>query len=302
MPHREVSDCATGSIGHLVSRARGLGKNVRVVHRAQAPLPGFEDFVQGAVGLGGLWETLGGLSRGSGLAELLGGSIEDRIEPGYVTVIGLPRENQLGAALSTLQVLTQFKSRVDFPRLLHVDSGKASPCRPAWHPGWAASLASRASRTSRSDCQPPAPIRSHKSPGTARVSTVIAVATSNPVEADRLRSLMGAGAPILVNPPGASNRPGAEIWAVMRDLKGGSAKCAWKAGERPRPTRLAAAQPWLGTAGLLGDTARRVRLVNIATSARAASAATASATTLNVFSAGARTGRTCSGSDRSCRR
>jgi hypothetical protein len=207
--------------GHLVSRARGLGKNVRVVHRAHAPLPGFEDFVQGAVGLGGLWETLGGLSRGSGLADLLGGSIEDRIEPGYVTVIGLPRENQLGAALSTLQVLTQFRSRVDFPRLLHVDFGEGitMPAGLASRLGGITRFAREqnvAVGLSAASADTVAQIAGNG----AQLSTVIAFATSSPVEADRLRSLMGAGAPILVNPPGASSLPGAETWAVMRDLQG----------------------------------------------------------------------------------
>jgi hypothetical protein len=54
----------------------------------------------------------------------------------------------------------------------------------------------------------------------AQLSTVIAFATSSPVEADRLRGLMGAGAPILVNPPGTSSIPSDETWAVMRDLEG----------------------------------------------------------------------------------
>ncbi|HEX4728785.1 MAG TPA: hypothetical protein VH298_13360, partial [Jatrophihabitans sp.] len=54
----------------------------------------------------------------------------------------------------------------------------------------------------------------------APLSTVIAFATSSPVEADRLRNLMGAGAPVLVNPPGASTVPSDESWAAMRDLEG----------------------------------------------------------------------------------
>ena len=55
--------------GQLVSRAAGLGKNVRIVRRPQA-VPRLEDLVQGAVGLGGLWDTVAGLSRGAGLAQL----------------------------------------------------------------------------------------------------------------------------------------------------------------------------------------------------------------------------------------
>ena len=56
--------------GQLTSRAAGLGKNVRIVRRPQAAVPRLEDLVQGAVGLGGLWDTVAGLSRGTGLAQL----------------------------------------------------------------------------------------------------------------------------------------------------------------------------------------------------------------------------------------
>jgi hypothetical protein len=208
--------------GQLVSRAAGLGKKVRVVHRVQAPLPGFEDFVHGAIGLGGLWETVGSLSRGSGLADLLGGApSEDRIEPGYVTVIGVPRDNQIGAALAAVQVLTQFRSRVDFPRMLHVDLGEGI--------GMPAGLASRLGGISRFARQQNVAIGlaaagadtvAQIAGGGAQLSTVIAFATSSPAEADRLRGLMGAGAPILVNPPGTSTVPSDETWAVMRDLQG----------------------------------------------------------------------------------
>ena len=207
--------------GRLTARAKGLGKNVRVVHRAQTPLPGFEDFVQGAVGLGGLWETVGSLSRGNRLADLLGGSAEEHVEPGYVTVIGLPRENQLGAALSALQVLSQFGSRVDFPRMLHVDLGEGS--------GLPTGLASRLGGITRFGRQQNVAVGlsaagadtvTHIAGSGAQLSTVIAFATSSPAEADRLRSLMGAGAPILVNPPGTSSIPSDESWAVMRDLEG----------------------------------------------------------------------------------
>jgi len=208
--------------GHLAARATGLGRNVRVVRRAQAPLPGFEEFVHGAVGLGGLWETVGSLSRGSGLADLLGGgSSDDRVEPGYVTVIGLPRENQLGAALSAVQVLTQFRSRVDFPRLLHVDLGEGINL-PA---GLGARLGgitrfARQQNVAVGLSAASADTVAQLAGNGAQLSTVIAFATSNPVEADRLRNLMGAGAPILVNPPGAPSVPSEETWAVLRDLEG----------------------------------------------------------------------------------
>lgn len=207
--------------GQLVSRAAGLGKNVRVVRRAHAPLPGFEEFVHGAVGLGGLWETFGSLSRGSGLADLLGGSSEEQIEPGYVTVIGLPRDNQLGAALSAVQVLTQFRSRVDFPRMLHLDLGEglSMPTGLATRLGGITRFA-RQQNVAVGLAAAGADTVAQIAGNGAQLSTVIAFATSNPVEADRLRGLMGAGAPILVNPPGTSSIPSDETWAVMRDLQG----------------------------------------------------------------------------------
>ncbi len=44
--------------------------------------------------------------------------------------------------------------------------------------------------------------------------------TSSPVEARRLRTLLGADAPILVHPPGFVPRPEDEVWCTMRDLSG----------------------------------------------------------------------------------
>jgi hypothetical protein len=54
----------------------------------------------------------------------------------------------------------------------------------------------------------------------ALLSTVFAFATSNPLEADRLRDLLGPAAPILVNAPGATAAAGDETWVAMRDLDG----------------------------------------------------------------------------------
>jgi hypothetical protein len=52
------------------------------------------------------------------------------------------------------------------------------------------------------------------------LSTVFAFATSSPAEAGRLRDLLGADAPILVDPPGTTVTPGDDAWAVMRDRHG----------------------------------------------------------------------------------
>jgi hypothetical protein len=54
----------------------------------------------------------------------------------------------------------------------------------------------------------------------ALLSSVFAFATSSPVEADRLRDLLGPGAPVLLNPPGATVSLSDETWVVMRDLEG----------------------------------------------------------------------------------
>jgi hypothetical protein len=207
--------------GQLASHATGLGKNVRVVHRSQGQLPGLEDLLRGAVGLGGLWETFGNLSRSSGWADIFAGSKDNLVEPGYVTVLAVPSPPQIGTALSTLQLLTQFSSRADFPRLLQVDlpEGISVPA------GLAARL-SAVTRVARDQniaiglSAARADTVAHVAGSGAPLSTVIAFATSSPVEADRLRNLMGAGVPVLVNPPGTSTVPSDESWAAMRDLEG----------------------------------------------------------------------------------
>jgi hypothetical protein len=206
--------------GQLSSRAAGLGKNVRVLRRPQVAVPRLEDLVQGAVGLGGLWDTVAGLSRGSGLAQMFTGSSDERIEPGYVTVISLSGD-QLGAALPAMQILGQLASKADFPRLLHVDlpAGITVP----------APFASRLGRIVRTARQQNAAVGlsaenadtiGQFASGGALLSTAFAFATSSPAEADRLRNLLGADAPILLNPPGASVRHSDETWTVMRDLHG----------------------------------------------------------------------------------
>jgi hypothetical protein len=206
--------------GELASRAAGLGKNVRIVRRPQASVPRLEDLVQGAVGLGGLWDTVSGLSRGAGLAQMFTGSGDERIEPGYVTVIGLSGD-QLGAALPALQILGQLASKADFPRLLHVDlpAGITVPApfvsrlgrimRTARHQNAAVGMSAENADTV-----------GQLTGGGALLSTAVAFATSSPAEADRLRNLLGVDAPILLNPPGSSIRHSDETWAVMRDLHG----------------------------------------------------------------------------------
>jgi len=207
--------------GQLVSRAAGLGRNVRVVRRSMPAMPALDDLMQGAVGLGGLWDTVAGLSRGSGLGQLFGGASSERLEPGYVTVIGLSGDGQLGAILPAMQILAQFASRVEFPRMLHVDLPPGMTIPAAF-----ASRLGRIVRTAREQnaaigisaehADTVAPLAGSG----ALLSTAVAFATSNPVEADRLRNLMGLDAPILLNPPGTPVSPSDDTWAVMRDLHG----------------------------------------------------------------------------------
>jgi hypothetical protein len=207
--------------GQLASRATGLGKKVRVMHRSQAQLPGLEEFARGAIGLGGLWETFGNLSRGTGWADLLAGAKDGLVEPGYVTVLAVPSPHQIGTVLSTLQLLTQFGSRADFPRLLHVDLSEGLNIPAGLVPRLGAvTRVARQQNIAVGLSAASADTLARVAGSGAPLSTVIAFASSNPVEADRLRDLMGSGAPVLVNPPGASSVPSDEIWAAMRDLEG----------------------------------------------------------------------------------
>ncbi|MGX7680071.1 hypothetical protein ACSMXN_14360 [Jatrophihabitans sp. DSM 45814] len=207
--------------GQLISRAAGLGRNVRVIRRAEGSLPRLDQLMEGSVGLGGLWETFSSLSRGSGLGGLLGGSSEKLIEPGYVTVLGLAGDGQLAAALSAAQTLAQLASPADFPRMLHVDL----PAEMALPAGLASGLG-RIVRTAQEHnaaiglSAESADVLTRIGGIGALLSTAFAFATSNPIEADRLRDLLGTGAPILLNPPGTAIRADDETWAVMRDLAG----------------------------------------------------------------------------------
>jgi hypothetical protein len=112
-------------------------------------------------------------------------------------------------------------THVEFPRLLQVDlpSGISIPA------GLSAPLG-RIIRTAREHnaavglSAESADTVNHLGGRGAMLSTVFAFATSNPVEADRLRDLLGANAPILLNPPGTTTEPSDDAWAVMRDLNG----------------------------------------------------------------------------------
>ncbi len=210
--------------GRLSARARGLGKNVRVVRPPVPTMPAFDDLASGAVGLGGLWEMLSGLSAGGGLGGLLGSGSQQLPPPGHVTVLDIAAEGGLASAMAAAQaahLLSQLATRADHPRLVQIDLPSTISVP--------APLAAQLQRVIRAARERNAALG--LSAESARVltdftgigsllSTVFAFATSDPVEADRLRDLLGAGAPILVNAPGTVGAADEPTWVVMRDLDG----------------------------------------------------------------------------------
>jgi hypothetical protein len=210
--------------GALAPRARGLGRNVRVVRANPSPLPAIDDLMRGGGNLRGIWEAMAGLAAGGGgLFPGTGGS-EDVVKPGYVTVLSLAGDGAIAGIMSAaqaLKTLAGLTSVTDHPRLLQVDlpTGVTVPAAVA-------SLLTRQIRTAREhdvafglSAESAETVTGIGGSG-ALLSTVFGFATTSPVEADRLRDLLGAHAPVLLSPPGASTRPGDEAWCVMRDLEG----------------------------------------------------------------------------------
>jgi hypothetical protein len=219
--------------GQLSPRARGLGKIVRLPTAVQQPMPSI-DAVLGPLlgskggmegGMRGLWDVFAGLSSaGGGLFPTPGGSSRDLVTPGYVTVLTVSGDGALGGvlgAMNALRALAELTTKAAHPRLLLVDlpTGVAVPSQLAAALG-------RFVRTARQNdvalglSADSADAVADVGGAGALLSTVIAFPTSSPVEADRLRDLFGAHAPILVNPPGFVLRAQDEVWATMRDLAG----------------------------------------------------------------------------------
>jgi hypothetical protein len=210
--------------GRLSARARGLGSKVRVVRPARPTMPSYEDLARGAVGLGGLVEMLSGLAAGSGLSDLFSHSTAQLPPPGHVTVLDLAGDGGLSAALALAQavhLLSQLNAPADHPRLVQIDLPSAMSVPPP--------VAARLGRLLRAARERNAALGvsadsaqaiTELSASGPLLSTVLAFATSNPVEADRLRDLLGSAAPILVDPPGAVASPDEPTWVVMRDLEG----------------------------------------------------------------------------------
>ena len=199
--------------GELSPRATGLGRNVRVI-RGQA-MPQLDDLMRGAMGLGGLMQS------GAGLLKMFGKPADTLIEPGYVSVLNLAGDGALATMLSAAQGLSGLLTRTSFPRLILIDlPSKLSLPEPV------ADRLGKLIRTARE--QNAAVGLSAGSAETvqrligsgALLSTIFAFATSNPVEADLLRGLLGNSAPVLLNAPGSTVSPSDEAWAVMRDLDG----------------------------------------------------------------------------------
>jgi hypothetical protein len=212
--------------GQLTPRARGLGKTVRVPSGPQHTMPSLDALLGGSEGgMRGLWDLLGGLSAaGGGLFPTGGESSRGLVTPGYVTVLSVAGEGPLGGvlgAMNALRSLSELASKAAHPRLLLVDlpTGVAVP-------GQLAAALGRFMRTARQhdvalglSAESTEAVADVGGTG-ALLSTVFAFPTSSPAEARRLRTLLGADAPILVHPPGFVPRPEDEVWCTMRDLSG----------------------------------------------------------------------------------
>jgi hypothetical protein len=130
----------------------------------------------------------------------------------------------LSSALALAQaahLLSQLNTPADHPRLVQIDL-PSTVSLPA-------PLAARLGRMFRSGrkrntalgiAAEDAQLVSGLSGSGSLLSTVFAFPTSNPVQADQLRDLLGPDAPILVNAPGAVVSGDEPTWVVMRDLDG----------------------------------------------------------------------------------
>jgi hypothetical protein len=210
--------------GQLSTRARGLGKNVRIVRPPQPSMPALDDLAKGAIGLGGLAEMLSGLSAGSGLSGLFRGASQDLPPAGHITVVDIAGDGGLASALSlaqAAQLLSQLATSADHPRLVHIDlpstASVPAPLAARLNP---LIRAARERNTGLGLSAPTGDVITNLTGSAAPLSTVFAFATGNPVEADRLRDLLGPGAPVLVNPPGLVASADDPTWVVMRDVHG----------------------------------------------------------------------------------
>lgn len=210
--------------GQISARARGLGRKVRVVRSSLPTIPTFDEIASGAVGLGGLWEVLSGWSAGAGLSGVFGAEGQQPPPPGHVTVVEVAGDGGLANALSLAQaahLLRQFATTADHPRLVQIDLPSTISV-PAPLAGQLNRIirAARDHNTAVGLSADSVRVVTDLSGNGSLLSTIFAFATSNPVEADQLRDLLGATAPILINPPGATATAQDQTWITMRDLHG----------------------------------------------------------------------------------
>lgn len=210
--------------GQISARARGLGKKVRVVRSSPPTIPTLDELASGAVGLGGLWELLSGWSASGGLGGLFGAEGHQLPPPGHVTVVEVAGDGGLANALSLAQaayLLRQFATPADHPRLVQIDL----PSTITVPAPLAAQLnriirAARERNTALGLSADSVRVVADLTGNGSLLSTVFAFATSNPIEADQLRDLLGPAAPILINQPGATAAAEEQTWVTMRDLHG----------------------------------------------------------------------------------
>ncbi|MDQ1636619.1 MAG: hypothetical protein QOJ32_3428, partial [Frankiaceae bacterium] len=195
---------------------------VRVIRSTAPSMSGIEDLFRGGGDLRTMWQTVAGLTAGAGLFP--GGGTDDVVKPGYVTVLSPSGDGALGgmlSAASAVRTLAGLTAVTDHPRLLQVDlpSGVTVPAAVA-------TVLTKLIGTARDhdvafglSAESAATVTGVGGSG-ALLSTVFGFATTSPVEADLLRDLLGASAPVLLNPPGAAAQRGDEAWCVMRDLEG----------------------------------------------------------------------------------
>jgi hypothetical protein len=210
--------------GQISARARGLGRNIRVVRSSPPVIPTLDELAGGAVGLGGLWDLLSGWSASGGIGGLFGAEGQQLPPPGHVTVLEVAGDGGLASALSLVQaayLLRQVTTPADHPRLVQIDLPSTitlpAPLASRLHQ---IIRAAREHNTAVGLSAESVRVVTELSGNGSLLSTVFAFATSNPLEADQLRDLLGPAAPILINPPGATAIAEEQTWVTMRDLHG----------------------------------------------------------------------------------
>ena len=146
----------------------------------------------------GCGEMLSGLSAGGGLGGLLGAGTAPLPPPGHVTVVDVAGDGGLTSALAAAQaahLLSQFATRADHPRLVHIDlPSTITVPAPLAAQLQRVTRAARDRNTALGLSADSAQVVTDLSGIGSLLSTVFAFATSNPVETDRLRDLLGAAA------------------------------------------------------------------------------------------------------------